>query len=339
MRETPEHGVRLRVDPTNPGQFFACCGLLELADRLWGGAEGWFENVDGEFVLSCPEPGQDARAVVERLVKAGLSGDLTPVLQRERQELETRKRRLKDIGSELPQGEERRRDDLGKLLREGPITIGGPFHFVLDWWLNQREKVFFSAIKVGNALVARQEQQEAEDDAIPKTWAGRQEVLRIARAAQVDTARAFETREPFEFRCVMRPVPDEFEDGRGETGEQRGRKKGKDKVEPFYFDSRHGANALPLDIGFSPNELGMESKAFPAVELLCLVGLQRCRPRLTDVPLVFEYFAWSVPLQVSVLSAAVSGFLGQRIGYRFENAYRTDQRKHSGYLQATVIRR
>ncbi len=38
---TPSFSVN--VDPTNPGQFFACCGLLELADRLWPGAEGWFE--------------------------------------------------------------------------------------------------------------------------------------------------------------------------------------------------------------------------------------------------------------------------------------------------------
>lgn len=30
--------IRINVDLTNPGQFFACCGLLELADRLWGGA-------------------------------------------------------------------------------------------------------------------------------------------------------------------------------------------------------------------------------------------------------------------------------------------------------------
>lgn len=37
----------VNVDPTNPGQFFACCGLLELADRLWPGAEGWF--ADGQF--------------------------------------------------------------------------------------------------------------------------------------------------------------------------------------------------------------------------------------------------------------------------------------------------
>lgn len=43
--------IRINVDPTNPGQFFACCGLLELADRLWPGAEGWFES--GEFKIDC----------------------------------------------------------------------------------------------------------------------------------------------------------------------------------------------------------------------------------------------------------------------------------------------
>lgn len=36
--------VCVRVDLRNPGQFLACCGLLELADRLWGGAEGWFDR-------------------------------------------------------------------------------------------------------------------------------------------------------------------------------------------------------------------------------------------------------------------------------------------------------
>jgi len=42
--------ITIPVDLTNPGQFFACCGLLELADRLWPGVEsvpgvsGWFER-------------------------------------------------------------------------------------------------------------------------------------------------------------------------------------------------------------------------------------------------------------------------------------------------------
>ena len=37
--------IEIPVDLTNPGQFFACCGLLELADRLWPGADsvGGFE--------------------------------------------------------------------------------------------------------------------------------------------------------------------------------------------------------------------------------------------------------------------------------------------------------
>jgi CRISPR-associated protein Csb3 len=38
-----EPAIQIKVDRTNPGQFFACCGLLELADRLWPSAEGWFE--------------------------------------------------------------------------------------------------------------------------------------------------------------------------------------------------------------------------------------------------------------------------------------------------------
>lgn len=50
MNQTGKSSIQVRVDPANPGQFFACCGLLELAERLWGGAEGWFN--DGAFYLS-----------------------------------------------------------------------------------------------------------------------------------------------------------------------------------------------------------------------------------------------------------------------------------------------
>ena len=51
MRD-PETTIRFAVDPTNPGQFFACCGLLEMADRLWPGAEGWFAQEDREYRIS-----------------------------------------------------------------------------------------------------------------------------------------------------------------------------------------------------------------------------------------------------------------------------------------------
>lgn len=35
----PMPNITVNVDVTNPGQFFASCGLLELADRLWPGAD------------------------------------------------------------------------------------------------------------------------------------------------------------------------------------------------------------------------------------------------------------------------------------------------------------
>ncbi|RJO66009.1 MAG: type I-U CRISPR-associated protein Cas8c [Myxococcales bacterium] len=52
MNQALEPTIRVHVDPTNPGQFFACCGLLEIADRIWGGAEGWFEG-EGFALRSC----------------------------------------------------------------------------------------------------------------------------------------------------------------------------------------------------------------------------------------------------------------------------------------------
>ncbi|PHS02272.1 MAG: hypothetical protein COA78_21550 [Blastopirellula sp.] len=61
----PEPSIRVKVDLTNPGQFFACCGLLELADRLWPGAEGWFE--EGEFLLHVS--GQSQESVNERFME------------------------------------------------------------------------------------------------------------------------------------------------------------------------------------------------------------------------------------------------------------------------------
>src|SRR5438093_13336327 len=59
--------IRIPVDLTNPGQFFACCGLLELADRLWPGAEGWFEPQD--FCMTC---GGSPRALMQRTAEAEL---------------------------------------------------------------------------------------------------------------------------------------------------------------------------------------------------------------------------------------------------------------------------
>jgi CRISPR-associated protein Csb3 len=63
----PKPTFRVRVDVTNPGQFFACCGLLELASRLTPEAAGWFER--GLFCLS---DSPELSKLIESIIGAGL---------------------------------------------------------------------------------------------------------------------------------------------------------------------------------------------------------------------------------------------------------------------------
>lgn len=52
--KNPLPSISIPVDLSNPGQFFACCGLFELADRLWPGTEGWFEPREQHSSLWIP---------------------------------------------------------------------------------------------------------------------------------------------------------------------------------------------------------------------------------------------------------------------------------------------
>jgi CRISPR-associated protein Csb3 len=181
-----------------------------------------------------------------------------------------------------------------------PLNISVGEGFRLDWW-----------------------QDSGSDGQALKPWAGTQGGYRIAKAMQraVPSANAERC---LDFSAI---IYDPVEPAK--------------KVEPFYFDSRRGARPYSRDIGFAPDALQMTTLAFPAVEFLCLVGLQRCRPRPAPEPRVFDYFTWSEPLSVSVLPVAVSGLLpgiGAE-GYRFESAYRTDQRKHKAFSPAIPLSR
>jgi hypothetical protein len=65
-RQTSE--IVLDVDVRNPGQFFACCGVLEMALRMWPDSEvqGWFEG--GEFLASVPGVNDPLGVLADRLV-------------------------------------------------------------------------------------------------------------------------------------------------------------------------------------------------------------------------------------------------------------------------------
>src|SRR5262245_52479862 len=48
----PNPDISVSVDVRNPGQFFACCGLLEISSRIWPCSEGWF-GITGRRTTYC----------------------------------------------------------------------------------------------------------------------------------------------------------------------------------------------------------------------------------------------------------------------------------------------
>ncbi len=256
----PEPTIRINVDVTNPGQFFACCGLLELADRLWNGAEGWFDVSTLYFCVANTGP-------LEDLIDALLGAQINQVDQ------------VDDTSS--------------------PIGLGQPFNLQVDWWKNRTN---------GTDL---------------KVWAGSMRSCHIAQAMRDAIGNIEEELSSlFDFGCVV------YE-----------KDNAKKKIEPFYFDARRGPSAASLDIGFSPNTHKFTTIAHPAVEFLCLVGLQRCFPKFTRQHRVFEYFTWTNPAPTTLLPMLVTGDVKDEKSIRlsFENAYRTSQKKHKSFLPAQTL--
>ena len=261
MSTTEASGFRIHVDVSNPGQFFACCGLLELASRLNPNACGWFDAF--YFHVSF---GPTLKEITGLIVNAQLT----------------------------------QLDEEDKTA--SPILISAPFSMRLDWWKSSDRA-----------------------DLSLKIWAGTMESFRIARAMQnAMRADGFDSESMFDTATVAYDPDDSTK-----------------KVEPFYFDARRGPNAHSRDVGFAPNDLGLTTIASPAVELLCLIGLQRVRPILTEKPRIFDYHLWTRPLPASLASVAAAGLLPNLSGqcFRFESWFRTGQRKPKAFLNATPINR
>ncbi len=146
--------LRVNVDLTNPGQFFACCGLLELADRLAPGAEGWFAG--GEFWIACdPAKLSTIEQLLQALIDCPLANTMTPTqLDRLRELTAKTGKELAEIAG--AEGELKALDADRRVL---PIVLGPPFDLRVDWFLDD--------LAGGSRF---------------KTWAGQQGVLGIASA-------------------------------------------------------------------------------------------------------------------------------------------------------------
>lgn len=120
-----EANITIPVDLTNPGQFFACCGLLELADRLWPGAE-----VTGEFTRP-----RFQRSLFRISAKVAFSSfDLVKVIVAcERTAVDP----YQPVrGSDGKPVKDARKTKPVRLQHNGALG-GEPFSIRLSWWLDE----------------------------------------------------------------------------------------------------------------------------------------------------------------------------------------------------------
>jgi CRISPR-associated protein Csx14 len=240
-----EPTVRVNVDLTNPGQFFACCGVFELAERLWPGAEVCGAFLATEFGLWTDSRDCTLGQIIDVFVKAGVQ-------------------KLDDSAA-------------------SPLHLDEPFNLRLDWW-QKLEGPNKTRVDLGGG------------DHL-KTWAGKQCGPSIF--------------------CLMKDAckgidPLKLLDEPKAVYEKNDGKDKKKTTSPFYFDARRDETSL--DVGFSADEQDMSVMAYPAVESLALVGLQRFRPAVNGdgSSRSFLYTAWAEPLPLAAAMAAASGLIPVR---------------------------
>ena len=262
------------VDLRNPGQVFACLGLMEAAEILIGPATGGFawmgSETDATFTLSTDGPDDPMRTVLAFLARAEVRA-LAPAgspLSTAAWQVETIAPAAgleggadRDLGDLSPCAPPETPAALPIILTDGVASL--PIsHWGDDFPSTGRDNVKFWAGAGGypGAGLAR--------DA-------------LAALAIGDNALADAAADPFS-------VPAE-------------------QSSSFRFDWRR--DYVPLDAGFSPNLQGaVRMVGFPLVELLAAIGLEHARPDRPDRrdKLAYRYGVSSAVLP-TMLARAVLG--------------------------------
>jgi CRISPR-associated protein Csx14 len=114
----PKPNIQITVDLTNPGQFFACCGLLELADRLWPGRE-----VAGNFTAP-----RFSRSIFSIFATSsfGVGNIVTKLLECSRTSVEPYQPIKASDGKLVADAKKTR-----------PVFLGSPVSIRLSWWLDE----------------------------------------------------------------------------------------------------------------------------------------------------------------------------------------------------------
>lgn len=342
---SPAATISLRLNPANPGHYFACCGLFELAAALVPDALAWFAEDGSTFHIAAT--GLTLKELLTKITSAEIASA--------------------DKSEEDDTNDEDDSDE--KEASAPPLIIGAPFNLRLDWWITASTKS--SALKVwaGSMKVLGIARSMSYTIAHSLGSSHALENILFDTLVAYDPSKIEKNKQAFD--AAYEKALKKADEKRTESLKKAGDTKSGDKLEkekskitkkfeeyllkaklkrnsadplkdakkePFYFDANRGPNSDARDVGFSANDLGLETIAAPAAEFLTLAGLQRAIPQPSGDRL-FDYRLWKTPVPIALLAAAINGIAEPhpQPSFRFESWYRTSQRKHKAFLPAKTL--
>jgi CRISPR-associated protein Csx14 len=260
------------VDLVNPGQVFACLGLLEAADSLCGPAEGGFEWEDAPSFQLVAEGADDPIAhVLEFLTGAEVAAVAPKQWTAPKRDKKEGKAGRAD---QVERVEDAPAPDLSEMALPIILGVGNRPVVRLGHWADGSSRDSFklysgnrSACDIATAMLSGKKKGKRQDSlGIRQLWDERREQL---------------VGDPFNTLCPM-----------GGS---------------FNFDARRAWT--PLDAGYSPDEQDQKVFGSPVVELLAAWGLEHARPAQIEER-VYRYAVWRERLSPMLARPALAGGIG-----------------------------
>jgi CRISPR-associated protein Csb3 len=304
----------IQVNPLNPVEYLACCGVAEILARFDADATSWWDL------------GPQPRFWVEsKLDEASLLRCLTDTLSNWSEWQTSENKTSDDLISKDEEADEQvseelaeESDEASQAAEEGNegIRLTLSFHLndqakdlKLDWWYETLTPQ--KRIKAKSAWKMYAGQQTAEKISLDM----------VTKAAQL-----------LKDNPIAR-ITDLIKLSAGMTGR-------------FGFDPRSSRNAL--DTGYSPNDLKRPIATFPFAKLLTAIAAQHFFPQRTQQAKgitssrgwiendVFQYALWQTPLPIALARMAASGTAINQNDVVPVQAERANRDKYSNFKMAAM---
>lgn len=303
----------IQVNPLNPVEYLACCGVFEILSRFDADATSWWEfepkprfriesNVAEATLLQCLTDTL-ANWGEWQVFESKTNNDLMIENEEADEKASEEQSEEKDEANPDEEGNEGTRLNLTFYLNDQVRELK------LDWWyetLTPQKK-----IKAKSAW---------------KMYAGQQTAEKISRDMATRAAQKIEGNSIAHITDLIKLSAD-----------MSGR---------FGFDPRSSRNAL--DTGYSPNDLNRPVATFFFAELLTAIAAQHFFPQRTQQAKgitssrgwiendVFQYALWKVPLPIALARLAASGAAINQDDVVLVQAGRANRDKYSNFKMAAM---